>query len=64
MFDAGKRRKLCFQLRHLRPEDPLPAFDGLGDRAHERLAQALARSLQINEGNGVGHGHLTCHGPT
>ena len=60
MLDAGPGGKVLFQLRHLRPQDPLPAFHGGRDGAIERLAQAAALGLKIDEGNGIGHEILRC----
>ena len=51
----GPGREVLFQLRHLRPQDPLPAFDRRLDGRVERLAQAAALGLKVDKGDGIGH---------
>jgi hypothetical protein len=55
MLDAGIRRQLFFQRGHLRPENPLTAFDRGFDGLIERLAEADALCLKVDERNGLDH---------
>jgi hypothetical protein len=55
MMDARPGRDILLELRHLRPEDPLPAFDGGPDGGVQRLAEATALGLKIDEGNRISH---------
>ena len=55
MLDAGPGRQILFELGDLRPQNPLAAFDGGLDGLVERLAQAAALGLKIDEGDGLAH---------
>jgi hypothetical protein len=57
VLHAGELREALFQLGDLRTENPGAAFDGGGNRLVQWLAETKPLGLQIDKGNGLGHGY-------
>jgi hypothetical protein len=55
MLDASPLGDVSFELRDLRTQNPLAAFHRRLDGGVQRLAQAAALGLKIDERDGIGH---------